>query len=482
MNRIYLLFFTLLFLSSSCTSWLDLEPADTLLTQEAFQTPNDLESALTGVYHLVKGEDLAGRNWLLFSDLMSGNASLQGYEFQEFSNLQVHPHNTRIEALWTTSYRAINQLNQILASIETVAEANPGFSMIDQVQLRGESLFLRGVIYFELVQYFALPYSEETEDSLGVPLLVTPVLEKGALTYPSRARIEDIYQQIRADLTIARTGLPENAPSGKPSHFAATALLARLEFQQHHYEEADALASEVLSSYFKLTETPQDFFRNEGSLEEIWSAAASVDNPNYSGLNWAYGVAIVSEDLVQNGLLHLLLPNQQQSLDQAGYQAIDLRGYSELLTTDPLLTPDLKYSNKYEDSQLGDDAPMVRLAEMLLIRAEAAAWANQPDMAVSFLNQIRNRAFRILDDTGEILPDGSEWINFDAQNLTKEELLDAIARERRVELALEGNYLFDLLRRKADVQGLPLNHPRLRLPIPQREIDANPNLAQNPGY
>ncbi len=60
-------------------------------------------------------------------------------------------------------------------------------------------------------------------------------------------------------------------------------------------------------------------------------------------------------------------------------------------------------------------------------------------------------------------------------------LIDAIAKERRVELAFEGNYFHDLIRLRRPVQGIPWDDDRLRLPIPQRELDVNPNLVQNPG-
>ncbi|MCB0554948.1 MAG: RagB/SusD family nutrient uptake outer membrane protein [Phaeodactylibacter sp.] len=468
----------------SCTRWVELTATDTLLTQEAFDTRQELESALTGAYSLVRGVDLGGRNWLLLSDLMAGNASLNCCEFQEFTNLQASPFNSQVEALWAASYRAVNQLNQILAAVDAVAEADPDFSVAEQERIKGEALFLRAAIYFQLVQYFSLPYSEENRDSMGVPLVLEPVLDKDAISYPPRASIGAVYAQIEEDLQQSRKGLPDWAPSGKPGKSAATAYLAKVAFQQRRWVEADSWAEEVLNSYHQLAETPQDFFREEGSSEEIWCTAASADNPNYAGLNWAYSSAYVHPDLVENGYQALLFPRHQATLEAIGYRAVDLRSDTGFLARAPLLSADFTSTFKYEDGlELGDDAPLLRLAEILLIRAETAARLGQVDEAIELLNQIRRRAFRIVESNGALLPDSGPWIDYQSQDFSPEALLAAIARERRVELAFEGNYLHDLTRRRQEVRpGVDWNHPRLRLPIPQGELDANPNLAQNPGY
>lgn len=117
------------------------------------------------------------------------------------------------------------------------------------------------------------------------------------------------------------------------------------------------------------------------------------------------------------------------------------------------------------------------------MRAETAAQLGYLEEAVEWLNPIRGRAFRVVSNTGALLPDSRVWIDYNAQDFTREELLSAIARESRVELAFEGNCLHSLTRRRQAARpGGAWNDPTLRLPIPQREMDANPNLVQNPGY
>jgi len=107
-------------------------------------------------------------------------------------------------------------------------------------------------------------------------------------------------------------------------------------------------------------------------------------------------------------------------------------------------------------------------------------------MSIGLLNQIRHRSLRVLGENGEVVPESSELVSFKASDfLNVGELQEAIIRERRVDLAVEGGYLHDLVRLERD--GLNegkvyrSDADKLRLPIPQREIDADPNLAQNPG-
>ncbi|MEL6658900.1 MAG: RagB/SusD family nutrient uptake outer membrane protein [Bacteroidota bacterium] len=476
----------LLILFTACDSWLDVSSENTLATDEAFSTQANLEQALTGVYSLIKGEDLAGRNWLLFSDLIGGNVSLLQGNFAEITQLEISVHNTRVEGLWSSSYRVINQLNQVLAAINMVAQSDPFFTIADQEQLRGEAYLLRAIVYDYLLRYFALPYTLETADSLGVPLVLEPIQDQEELVFPARTTVRKITDQIQQDLQSARELLPAQSTPGRVNTYVATAYLAKLMFHQERWREAADLCQEIIDGPYSLTDIPQGFFRQEGSTEEIWAAKAAADNPNFTGLNWAYTLSQTTSDLITNTFQALLLPAQTMALEGAGYHAIDLRVDTGFLSTDPLLSTDQQYSYKYEDyTDLGDDAPLLRLAEFLLLRAEALVHLEEITEALELLNCIRRRAFRIIDVNGNLLPTSAAgtWVDVEEGGLSTEELLAVITRERRAELAFEGNLLHDRIRRQEVVRGgLTWNDPRLRLPIPQREIDANPNLVQNPGY
>lgn len=175
----------------------------------------------------------------------------------------------------------------------------------------------------------------------------------------------------------------------------------------------------------------------------------------------------------------LLLPRHLDSLAQSQLIGYDLRTDTGAWTGDPLIDPQGN-SRKYDDGE--DHPPLLRLAEFVLMRAETAARLGDAEAALGQLNHIRRRVMRVVDSSGalQMRPGLFEYRpdNFP----DTEALIDAIVRERRVELAFEGYYFHDLLRLRRPVQGMPWAADRLRLPIPQRELDANPNLMQNPGY
>jgi hypothetical protein len=133
-----------------------------------------------------------------------------------------------------------------------------------------------------------------------------------------------------------------------------------------------------------------------------------------------------------------------------------------------------RYGKKFFRVATGDDNVIVlRLAEMYLVRAEANWRLNPADVTtiLADLNEIRRRS-----NVPDLLP---------ADVATPTALRDAILRERRLEFALEGHRFFDLRRMlgpTAAAAFLGIDDFRLYFPIPQRELDANTALEQNPGY
>lgn len=466
-----------LFLLASCSGLLDRSPEDALALDEAFERPQDLERGLIAAYSLLSSEPLCGRNQLLFADLMGGNATLNFGDFREIGALQVSPFNSRVLELWQGSYQCINQVNLLLAAMDEVAESYPDFSAEEQARIKGEAYFIRAYLYYQLLQYFARPYAEGVRDSLGVPLMLSPITTNAALQYPPRASVGQVYDQILADLQAAGEALESPVAYGRAGYAAVQALFARIYLQTRRYAEA---AQRVLDGPFALTAEPATVYRQEGASEEIWFAVSGTDNPLFAGLNWAYGDAFVSPLRLQQTSLS---EEQLQHLQAAGYRAIDLRDTAQAGISDPLLSGRPSRCLKFEDAELTDDAPVFRLAECLLIRAEASLELEDKATAAALLNQLRRRAYRIVDSTGAETANGMALIELSPEAHTLEELWQFLKQERHLELAFEGHYLFDLQRWRQPVRpGIAWDDPRLRLPIPQRELDVNPNLVQNPGY
>lgn len=280
-------------------------------------------------------------------------------------------------------------------------------------------------------------------------------------------------------LSEAAALLPKPFERGRVHRYAALAYLARVTFQQRNYPLAAQYVGEVMVGSFSLSATPAEFFRNEGNSEEIWAVIHSPQERNGLEGRSGQGVLVYQDTLLRGGFPDIFSPSQLESIEQNQWRAIDLRqttlsGFSGVDT----------FSTKYEDPGWADDIPMLRLADMMLIRAEALARTEGVNSeSLDLLNAIRRRALRIVDASGTPVPDSEYLIEYQASDFASgEELAEVIVRERRIELLLEGNRFHDLMRLERGVKGYAFDADELRWPIPQSEMDANPNLVQNPGY
>jgi hypothetical protein len=260
--------------------------------------------------------------------------------------------------------------------------------------------------------------------------------------------------------------------------------LAEVAFQQRDYPLAATLANEVITAGYMLMPSPVEIFTaTAGSSEEIFAVVNTAqDNPGVNGslatfhhVNGRGGDVVVSNDLRINGYQAIITAAQLAAV--GADTLIDLR--SSALTSNGIVNIE-----KYEDfTNNSDDLILVRLATFYLMRAEALARTTGiNEESIMLLNTIRNRSIRRVDVDGVRAP-APAIVSYQAADFaTPAELIEAIILERRVELAFEGNRLHDLRRLERDVRGVAFNADVLLFPIPQREVDANQNLVQNPGY
>lgn len=480
---LFLLFFSLLS-TTACDNFHDnIQPADGLPLDAVYQTAADLESALVGVYNVVQSDGLAGLNLLMIPELLSGNGTFAVAGFPEeinISNREMSATNFRAEQTWVAAYEAINLINAILAALPGVEDA----ALTPEVsnRIKGEALFLRGFLYFELARLYGKPYGDADPEG-GVPIVTEPVLQREGLTFPARETVEAVYEQAGADLENAKE-LLEGAALGpdRANAPAADALLARMAFQQEDYERAGAIAQSLIDEVgFNPDTPPQDVF-NETSSEILWVVAFSPADHN-SIIGWFHesSTRIKISSGLKAAFDSVATPAQKAAVEAEGLRIVDLRVDPGILASQPLISSDTVYINKYEDAQnAADDMLMARLAEFVLMRAEVLARAGELEESVQLLNLIRERSLRVVDSAGNELPDKKQLVLFKAEDFSNgEELKEAIILERRVELCFENNYLHDMIRLKRDIEGLPYDDCRLRLPIPQRERDVNPNLRDD---
>lgn len=439
------------FIFTGCDDNLDLEPEQDLTPEAALGSANNIQNLLIGAYDLAGQNEIFAGSYNLASELIANTGELAWRgTFQgpaEFNRKEITTGNGFVEEYWVTSYAVSNQANLILENLDKFEEEEVA------ARVEGEAKFLRAVVYFDLLRFFALPYKAEGGNSqLGVPIITKGVSDASQIEFSSRNTVEEGYEFVIQDLKDAIAKLPESNPieSFYANKFAAEALLARVYFQQGNYQGALEAANSVIeNSPYSLTGDFAGAFNNDGnSTEDIFAwQITSQDGVNDMNVYWAtraFGGRSLTGDVTIEAPYFEVFNGEEDERSTFFYE-----GSGTLSTT--------KWQNQFAN------IPFIRLAEMYLIRAESnfRLGSSLGASPVEDINILRERA-------------GAPTLS----SVTLEEILE----ERKRELAFEGFALHDAKRLKQSINGLAFDANSLVLPIPQREIDANSNLQQNPGY
>lgn len=491
MYRIKLILVTIVIAAFTSCDVLDSpEPQQSLPAEEGLETVADFESALIGAYNNVQefsNGDNSGQLAFL-NDIIAEDAVWTGSfpTYVEVAAQQMSASNGSIAGQWNGAYEAINAANIILDNLENL-EADQ--AVIDN--FRAQALYIRSLEYYYLVQYFALPWGATADNSHpGVPLQLESVTSEEDFSNPSRSSVADVYDQIIGDLETA-DGLITNTTPNRATNEAVTGLLARIALVQERWTDAANLAGEITgNNAFALSDNVTEYFRSELSSEsifEIQHTTQDVPDPANTSLTAVYNPGTRDDIQVSQAFLDatddIITDDQQALISAANQEAVDTR-VTELLEG---TTAGESNSLKYEDVvNAADNVPVMRLSEMMLTRAEALAedattLADIPQEAFDLVNEIRTRAILVTDANGA--PTDPSVVEYQRTDFNdKEEFIDAILLERRVELAFEGHRKTDLQRTQSDVRGTAWDDPSLVFPIPESQIDANENIEQNDGY
>jgi hypothetical protein len=452
--------------ATSCRKNIFQEPVDAVAPSSAFSTPDKVEKAALGMYDQLQNANYFGGRVLIYADVRGTDVNPPSYfnPLPQFTT--VSSSETYTAGAWQGAYRTIGETNIFLKNLGGAA----GVPAAKIAQYTGEAEFIRSLCYFYLVNLFAQPYGFSAGAThLGVPVVLTA---SDAPFDPSnqipRATVAAVYAQMEKDLLDAATKLPVDysdptfANVARATKGAANALLARLYLYKNDYANASKYASIILDATpytTALNADPLTTFRTYTTKESIFSVAMNgADNPN---TNNALG--------------------QHYAPDKRGDIQIS-NEYVALMD----ITKDLRYKNltklqggaTWTTKYIGttDWVPVLRYAEMMLIKAEALANINTtaPDAAAILLvNGLRAKR-------------GADPI----VAATQADLISKILVERRIELAFEGQGEFDYLRTGRGIpahsiitaQAYGSNY--VVLPIPKYETDKSPILKsqQNPGY
>lgn len=441
----------------SCDKKLDVLPQNNI-TPDQIKTEADVKALLFGSYALLQSPNSLGERWLFASDLLAdaGQVNFIGtfVDNRHLTTKQTITTNGIAGGIWANGYSNINLLNTVLDKVGLITDND------EKTIVEGEAKFIRGMIYYYLVNYFAQPWSTGNSNSnLGVPLMLEPVYNYDSTKHKvSRATVAQVYAQIITDLTEAASKLPDASDDFRANKASAQAFLARVYMAQGNYAAAATQADNVIASpEFELTSSYFGAFNNVANSSEdifaIQQSSQSNAGTTNNGLPTFYAAQPVGRGDAQIPSTYYTGNGFEVALDERAnfwYPGVSIAGQSG------------RYTGKFMD--IYKAIPVVRLAEMYLTRGEAnlrkggAPIGGDP---VDDINIVRERS-------------GASTLGAVAIS----DFLD----ERFRELAFEGDRLWTLKRTQSNIDGRPYDDNKLILPIPQREIDVNKNLVQNLGY
>lgn len=487
---------------SSCQNWVDYDPHDDYKITELdyLQTETDYRTMVISVYTPIQ--------WLNqvvpIGDIASDNAVTGGENasdvlaLQQIDDYTTTPVNATLEDLWKASYEGVNRANYIIQYKETNM-AGETIEFAGKDALYGEVYFLRAYYYFSLVKMYG-----------DVPLFVDYRLGLSDSKTLSRSPKADVYEQIELDLNNAISVLPTiQDQKGRITRYAAQALLGKILLYENKFDEAAQMLDNVITpNAFTLVSDFASIFlaSGENGAESVFEIQYSNASPyyNWAGYNRGQGNYAVqqcgirgitgSDDMPYASGWSTNLPTQDlanaysdgdirktvTTLDIEAYKAAN-PDFGVSYQVAPYKNTGL-YNQKYlpRKGQTSGQVELnylnnyrtIRYADVLLMAAEAYNRSTTPNdtKAQSYLNQVRRRAFAVSDDSKDI-------------KLTGTALKQAIWDERRLELGMEGDRFFDLVRTgqaATKISGFVVGKHEV-FPIPQLEVEIS-GLTQNPNY
>jgi starch-binding outer membrane protein, SusD/RagB family len=451
-------------LLSACTKQLEIEPKNSVDATTAISTPADVDAAMMGAYATMGGGALYGTDLVMVPELLAqeGYCSWRGTftGFQQIARKTMNRDNGEAARIWTAAYSAINSANIVLEHLDLVTDED------QKAQLEGEALFVRGIMHFELVRLFALPWgATAANDQPGVVIKTTATTtEEQAFEKTPRNTVAEVYAAVINDLLAAVDKLPDDNGT-RADKYTALAFLAKVYLQQSDFENAGMAADAVIrSGKYKMNAAVSAVFDNKNSPESIFEIQQNEQNNAGTSND---GLATFFASLPGIGRADVRMNNGFI----ATYDDNDIRKseWFYLGTGARPADPDNGVFNNYSGKwkSFSQNIPIVRIAEMYLIRAEAnLRLGGTPigDTPENDLAQVRNPL-----RTG--LP------------VIANPTLDDVLQERIHELSFEGFRIHEVRRLQGTFDVYNWNDDILVLPIPQREVDATQGIiTQNPGY
>lgn len=450
MKKIIYIPIVLIWILGACDV-LDVQPYHSMPADEAITDSAQVQSAIIGCYDALQSGGYYGLDYLIWGDLPADNLKHVGITvtWSDIDNNNILADNGLVESTWVAIYRVLSRVNNTIGQIPNIDDTR--LSQTGKNIALAELRFLRALAHYDLMRLFG-----------PIPIRDRAVTNDEESLNPARNSISEVLQIVNDDLEFAMQYLPANPIRGRAARPAATALKARVALHQYFITEntnflnlAKALATEVINHpALELETNYASLFTQEPTSESIFEVSFNEQDRNLIARYFAHtSLAGRYEFAPTDFYLNSFDPDDLRkdiSIDMAG--------------TAP-------YVVKFNDVASGTDPVYVlRLAEMYLIRAEAATiLQDDTEEILNDINQIRVRA--------GLTP---------ATMTSYTALAIEIESQRQKEFAFEGHRWFDLVRTGRAIDRLEnvTSINQTLFPIPQAEIIANdnPGMYQNDGY
>ncbi|UOG77120.1 RagB/SusD family nutrient uptake outer membrane protein [Hymenobacter tibetensis] len=474
---------------------LDKEPLPTIAPENFFQNADDAEAAITAAYDALQATGLYSQDLIAVGEMPSDNCSSTNGDVTTLDRINWTPTTSQVTNIWRDSYVGINRANAVLKYVPNVSMAAERKN-----QILGEAYFLRALHYYNLVRLYG-----------DVPLRLEPTEsgEQSVIALP-RTAAETVYARIGADLTEADALVPATNPN-RITKGAVNALLAKVLLTQRQWGPAVAAANKVISAgTYSLLANFKGLYPAENKASETILEVQNQGNTDGNNIlpdlllpsppatfsfpkfNIPTAELLQYADTSSFTATGTRKPNADKRWTLVGRTNAGRDYASFVLSTNSNANDNGPFVYKWPGAPNSFNSPdntyILRYADVLLMYAEAANEQGGPSADVlAKLNLVRTRAGL------EALTSAS------AQYASKKAMRDEIDRQRRLELAFEGERWYDLLRYARHNQAEPGAHTvtaldliqrqlnradvnYLLFPLPQGEINNNAQLQQNPGY
>lgn len=497
-SKIFAILLSGVLLLPACSSdFLDRMPSNSVVADKSIENLNDVKVALNGMYREMTNINYYGRRMTLYADMKGGDMLIpmigRGddalYTFNHSSTTGSY------SGMYTQIYVVLAQVNNILSNIEAGnVELSSAADKVALEDAKGQALAIRALCHFDLARLYGYPYQKDQGASLGFAIVTKPLTYSDKL---SRNTVAQMYIQIIEDLdnamkgTDGNGGLSKDKNNGYVNYYAAESILARVYLYKGDYDKAFALADDVIRNGGYTLYSNSGWVASWGTQygsESIFELAVDA-NENDLGAsslsNFLSATGSTKAAYASNSFLSRLEEDGDDirwgimNLDEYGLASGSYAGRKGWIK---------KYPGDGKATETATNIKLIRLSELYLIAAEAAARMTTPDLtaAAGYVNEIRKRSpnLTLADAT-----DGADAI------------VDIVFTERSKELIAEGHRFFDLMRVNKGVafddaapseviavstrpKTIDWTFNKIVLPIDKDELTVNPAIRdqQNPGY